>query len=272
METFCMDAKRQPSEAAKLKAAEAARERILSFVPDVVVTTDDIAQAYFARDFAGKPGPQFVFCGVNAEPELYGYPTNNVTGVLERPHFVETMALLTELCPTARTVAILSDDSETSRFMLQQMQRATGSAVRIAAIEQASTFLEWQNLVTKHQSGVDALAIVLYHTLKPEPGAPSMAPAEVFAWTQAHNRQPAVGFLEFTIRDGLLGGIAESGEEQGFECGLMVRELLGGRKASELPLKLARSGTVIIHAAALERLGLEVDFEVLDRADLILEQ
>ena len=51
----------------------------------------------------------------------------------------------------------------------------------------------------------------------------------------------------------------------------MAREILAGKKAGDIPLKLARTGTIIVNAITMERLGLEVDYDVFDSADLVIE-
>jgi hypothetical protein len=53
--------------------------------PDGVITVDDNAQWMFVLPYLkDKVHTPVMFCGVNAEPEKYGYPASNVSGVLER--------------------------------------------------------------------------------------------------------------------------------------------------------------------------------------------
>ncbi|MBC8096346.1 MAG: hypothetical protein H7Y43_11080 [Akkermansiaceae bacterium] len=272
VEIFCMDAKRHSQEAEKLKAAQAARDKVASFKPDVVITSDDIAQSYFAKEYVGKAGPQFVFCGVNAEASAYGYPAANVTGILERPHFNETMKLLKTIRPNATTIAIVSDDSETSKWMLGQMQAAQDSAMKIVSSEQASLFTDWQAAVTKAQGAADAVVINLYHTVKKEAGGASMDPKEVMAWTLANVKKPTVGFFDFAIKDGVVLGIVESGEEHGYEAALMAKEILGGKTAKDLPIKTAKKGLVMINVVTAQKAALEIPFESIQAADLVIDK
>ena len=94
LEIFYMDTKRNPGEVWKIQAGKLAKKRVAETKPNVVITADENAQAYFAKDYVGQAYPQIVFCGVNAEASKYGYPASNVTGILERPYFVQSFDML----------------------------------------------------------------------------------------------------------------------------------------------------------------------------------
>lgn len=272
VETFYMDCKRNPQKADKEKAGAAAKAKLEEFKPDVVITVDDDAQIFFGKECSTKNAPQFVFCGVNAEPDYYGYPSPNTTGVLERPHFVETMKLIKSILPKTETVAIVGDDSMTSGWVINQMKSASGSPVKIVYTTQPSTFADWQAEVKKAADAADVVAFYTYHTVKKEAGGNSMDPKEVIAWTRDNLKKPAVGFLEFTIRDGLVGGIAESAEEHGHEAALMAKSILGGKTAKDFPLIKAKKGTVILNTVAAQKAGIEIPFDVIQSADLVIDK
>ncbi|HTI99197.1 MAG TPA: ABC transporter substrate binding protein [Dongiaceae bacterium] len=272
VETFYMDCKRHPQKADKEKAGAAAKAKLEEFKPDVVITADDDAQMYFAKEYSTKPAPQFVFCGVNAEPDYYGYPTPNTTGVLERPHFVETMKLVKSILPKTGTVALISDDSMMSGWVINQMKAAADSPVKIVYTAQPSTFADWQAEIKKAEAAADVVAFYTYHTVKKEAGGDSMDPKEVIAWTRDNLKKPAVGFLEFTIRDGLLCGIAESPEEHGHEAGLMAKGILAGKTAKDFPLIQAKKGTVILNLVAAQKSGIEIPFDIIQSADLVIDK
>ena len=194
LEVFYMDTKRKPSEEWKVKSGQMAKEKMADFKPDVVITSDDNAQEYFARDYAGKDSPQFVFCGVNAEASKYGFPASNVTGLLERPHFIESLNLLTALDANINTIAVIGDDSPTANAMYDYMRTLEDqSPVKIVSFDQPSTFAQWQALIRQYQDSVDAIAIVIYHTVKETIGGDSMDPQEVISWTLTNNKKPTVG-------------------------------------------------------------------------------
>ena len=91
LDIFCMDAKRHTDEAWKIDAGRRAKKRVDQYHPDIILAADDDAQQYFAAFYLNTALP-VVFTGVDADPSKYGYPAANVTGVIERPHFKESLA------------------------------------------------------------------------------------------------------------------------------------------------------------------------------------
>lgn len=268
VETFHMDTKRHTDEAWKEQAGERAKEIVAQWRPDVVIAVDDNAQQYFAKDYVDADGPSVVFCGVNAEPSTYGYPASNVTGILERPHFAETLHMLGQLLPEASRIAIISDDSETSTGAISCMT-APPSPWRIVSCERPHTFDEWQHAVTQAQDQADAIAVYLYHTVKRDGQELSMEPKDVMAWTVANSRIPLVGFFIFAVDDGALCGYLESGTEHGFRAGQIALEVLAGRKPGEMPVVTALEGRSMINVATARRLGIMIPGNVLNATQII---
>lgn len=273
LEIFYMDTKRKSDEAWKVKSGELAKQKVAEYDPDVVITSDDNAQAYFAKEYAGKDRPQIVFCGVNAKAEKYGFPASNVTGILERPHFVQTLDMLKQIVPSIQKVAIITDASGTSNGFLEHMKAQSDLPVEIVEWKQTDSFQEWKDAIKKFQGTVDAIGMVMYHTIKESPDSPeSMDPKAVIDWTLANNSKPIVGFLEFTIEDGLLCGITEFGQEHGFESGLIAKEMiLNGKTAADFPVKTAEKGIVVINVKAAEKMNVELPYEVIEASDRVIE-
>jgi ABC-type uncharacterized transport system substrate-binding protein len=268
MEVFHMDTKRRPDEAWKQQAGARAHELVAQWQPDVVIASDDNAQRYFASAYAGKERPAVVFCGVNAEPEAYGYPASNVSGVLERPHFQASLQMLGQLLPHATRLAIVSDDSETSTGAIAYMADPP-SPWCIVSCARPRTFDEWQEAVKTAQDQADAIAVYMYHTIGQEGQALSMEPKEVMAWTVANSRIPLVGFFLFTVDDGALCGYLESGAEHGYTAGRMTLEILHGRKPAEIPVVTALQGYSMVNVATAHRLGITIAQDVLNATQII---
>jgi len=268
IEVFHMDTKRRTDEAWKQQAGIQANEIVAQWQPDVIIASDDNAQRYFASAYAGKERPAVVFCGVNAEPNAYGYPAPNVTGILERPHFAESLHMLGQLLPHASRIAIISDDSETSTGAIAYMTDPP-SPWRIVSCERPHTFDEWQEAVKRAQDQADAIAVYMYHTVKRHGQELSMEPKEVMAWTVTNSRIPLVGFFIFAVDDGTLCGYLESGAEHGFKAGRMALEVLHGHKPSEIPIVTALEGYSMINVATARRLGITIPGGVLDTAQII---
>ncbi len=273
LEIFYMDTKRKTSEKWKADAGELAKQKVAEFKPEVIITTDDNAQTYFAKDYAGKSKPSVVFCGVNAEPAKYGYPADNVTGILERPHYVRTLKMLLSIMGDIKTVAVLSDDGPTSTAMFDYMKKQKlPEGLKVVSYDQPSTFAKWKKIVKKYQETVDAIGINMYHTVKRKANdEESIDFKEVIEWTVANNKKPTFGFFPFCIEDGCLCGIVESGEEHGFEAAQMALAILKGKKAGDIPIKLAKKGTVMLNVKTADALGVGIPDEIVKTTDKIIE-
>ena len=89
----------------------------------------------------------------------------------ERWHFSEGFALLKRINPKLRTVSVLSDDSESSQYVLANMHeeaRAGKFALKVLRVERLHTLQQWREAVLREQSRADALALGTYYTLVDE--------------------------------------------------------------------------------------------------------
>lgn len=270
LEVFYMDTKRRTDEAWKQEAAARARHVVAAWDPDLIIAVDDNAQEYFAKHYVGAKRPAIVFCGVNAEPETYGYPAPNVTGILERPHFEAGLNMLGRILPHARRLAIISDDSPTSAGALQYMTSAS-TPWQIVSCETPGTWEQWCAAVRRAQTMADALAIYMYHTIRPPGSGASMDPKDVMAWTVSNSGIPILGFFNFTIDDGALCGYVESGFEHGYEAGRLALRVLDGTRPDALPIVTALDGHAMINRGAARRWGLTVPESLRRSAEVLVE-
>ncbi len=268
LEVFYMDTKRHTDELWKEQAGEMAAAIVREWAPTVVIAVDDNAQSYFVSKFINQEVPQFVFCGVNERPERYGYPRENVTGILERPHYGATVELLRKLVPDAKRIAFVSDDSPTSAGALLYIREKAG-AEGVVLVEQPETFAEWKEAITHAQEVADAIAIYMYHTVQPHRGGQSMEAKEVMRWTVSNSEIPVLGFFTFAVDDGALCGFVESGVEQGRLAGKIARDMLAGKKASKIPIVQALEGQSMLNLESARRLNITVDKGVLDSIDIV---
>jgi ABC-type uncharacterized transport system substrate-binding protein len=273
---FYMDTKRQPDASSKLEAARKVHQLIDQYAPKVVIAVDDNAQNFVVRNYSGKSPIQFVFAGVNADPQEYGYPAKNVTGILERTYPGQVFKLLKMIKPSVSHVGWVSDDSATSNLVLRRVRKQAESGqlpIPITAYLQPVTFEKWKATIKKcnADANIDALLIPLYHTVKTHAGGKSVPSADVMHWTVNNTRKPIVGLWPFTAHDGALCAVVVDPKEHGKVAALMAKQIIAGKKAGDLPMVKNKDGFVIINTVAATKLGLEIPFEVLLSADEIIE-
>ena len=180
LDIFCMDAKRHTDEAWKIDAGRRARKRVDEFRPDIILAADDDAQEYFATSYLNTALP-VVFTGVDADPSKYGYPAANVTGVIERPHFKESLAFAQQLRPIKR-IAVLSCHDSTSILALGFMKQEQLD-VEVAEWLMVDDFDDWKKAVERFNRSVDAIVIRSYQAVKKPGSSENVPPRDVAAWT-----------------------------------------------------------------------------------------
>jgi ABC-type uncharacterized transport system substrate-binding protein len=273
---FYMDTKQKPDASWKLEAGRKARQLIAQYAPKVVIAVDDNAQNFVVRNYIGKSPIQFVFAGVNADPQEYGYPAKNVTGILERTYPGQVFKLLKMIKPSVSHVGWVSDDSATSDLVLRRVRKKAESGqlpIPITAYLQPVTFEQWKATIRQcdTDANIDALLIPLYHTIKTKAGGKSVPSTDVMHWTVNNTRKPVVGLWPFSAHDGAVCAVVVDPKEHGKVAALMAKQILGGKKAGDLPMVKNKDGFVIINTVAAAKLGIEIPFEVMLSADEIIE-
>ena len=267
IEKFYMDTKRRTDlEWMEKKAAEAMK-KIEESKPDVVIVFDDNACGLVAVKYIGKTLP-FVFCGMNGEPEDFGFPAENITGVIERPLTSESIELLKRLVPDARKGAIITDNSATSQKVIARVKKMS-FPIEIEEFYTTNDFDDWKAKVKELQSKVDTIGYYMYHTLKKPGDKLSLAPEEVIGWTLENSTLPGFETFDFPIRDGILCGVVVSGYEQGKAAAEMAIEILDGKKPLDIPIRCPAKGKPMVNATRAKELGIDIPLDVLDEAEIV---
>jgi len=274
---FYMDTKRRPDEAWKKRAAANAKRAIAEYAPTVVIAVDDNAQKYVAKDYVGRSKIQFVFCGVNANPKAYGYPSSNATGILERAYPKQVLEMLRRINPEIKNVIWVSDDSQTTRGVLPRVKHKADSnelPLRILDYTKPSNLSQWKSTIRRYNKNpeVHAFLIPLYHTVKNSSGEKSVIASAVMEWTAKNTTKPIVGFWPFSTDDGALCAVAVDPHEHGKVAALMAKQILSGKAASDIPMVVNKNGFAIVNLKTAHRLNIDVPFEVIQSADKIIEE
>ncbi|MFH2046965.1 MAG: ABC transporter substrate binding protein [Pseudomonadota bacterium] len=271
VETFYMNTKIKTSEEWKQESGRWAREIISKWNPDVVITVDDNAQEYVGKYYAGKDHPKIIFCGVNNKPEKYGYPSSNITGILERPHIKETLDLLSSFVPNVKNIAVISDNSTTSQGAVEYIKDQLKSLDKKAvAYDMPATFAQWKSCISVNQNKADAVLVYMYHTIKRKGQEESMVPREVMEWTISNCSIPVVGFFNFTVDDGALLGVVESGIEHGREAAMIAMNILDGKDIKLFPIKTASKGIIMFNNKTACKLKIPVLNELRGQIDIMV--
>jgi len=273
--SFYMDTKHHPDIAWILKVSREAIRQIDDFRPDVLVGFDDNACHYVLDHFLGTSLPM-VFLGVNRDPAEYGFvkkslkhPGLNVTGVLERHYFLQSIQLFSELLgKPVRHIGMVSDSSGTSHTMITSFMKISRKhKLPIAFFKFAYSFPGWQEIIRDAQGKVDLLIVYNCEGLKGKNNK-NVSPDDVIAWTIAHNKVPEVSFFSKYIKRGLMGGIVLTGYYQGLYAGKKIVSIFQGMPPGDIPINRPPKGTIAFNMMRVRALGLRIPLGILHSATL----
>lgn len=79
---FRLDSKRFPEEDKIKQNVDKANSLIKSFKPDIIIASDDNASKYLVMPYLKNINTPVIFCGINWDASIYGYPYKNSTGMI----------------------------------------------------------------------------------------------------------------------------------------------------------------------------------------------
>jgi ABC-type uncharacterized transport system substrate-binding protein len=267
-----MDAKRKSTEEWKEKIGKEARNLIDSYKPDLVYTSDDVAQIYVSKYYINKSIP-FVFSAVNAKPEDFGFVgSTNMAGVLELEHIVPTIRLLQNISPKVKRIAILCDIDPSWPRVIERIKALSKTELKdidFISIDTLKTFSEFKNKIKELQTKADAIGYLGVFTYKDENGN-NVPLINVQKWIVENNNLPDFSFWSDRIDKGTLCTVCVSAYEQGFAAGKIAHAILiDGKKPSEFEFKPTVKGEPIINLKRAKKLKLNITSDVLLSSKII---
>ncbi|HOP39946.1 MAG TPA: ABC transporter substrate binding protein [Geobacteraceae bacterium] len=227
------------------------------FHPDGIIAADDDAQSLFVLPYLkDKVRTPVVFCGINSDAATYGYPASNVTGILERAHFRESISFLQQLEPGIKSFGFMTCMNSTGRGYAEQIQRESASYPMVAySIKFVENLDEAVVVAADWKNRHDALFLIAMEGLRSHDGKP-LAEKESFSIISRAFGKPVLGINEFNVREGLLCTVAKTGEEQGATAASMLLKVLGGAPVSSLPVTRNMHGKRILNISVMKSLGI----------------
>ncbi len=255
-----MDTKRNSGDAFKKEAALMAKEVIESFKPDVVIVADDNASKYLVMPYYKDADLPFVFCGVNWDAAVYGYPYKNATGMVEVTPLPQ---ILEQLRPYAKgdRIGMIGPDIVTAHKEADNYRKIFGYEV---TDYYAKDFEDWKKGFSELQGRVDILII------DSDGGLYKDQTDEMKAFVEANTKIPTGSAYDFMAPYALLtyGKLAQ---EQGAWSAETALKILDGTSPADIPLVKNNEGLLIINTRIAKNMGTEVPFEILQSADKVIE-
>jgi ABC-type uncharacterized transport system substrate-binding protein len=240
------------------------------FQPDGVIAADDDAQSLFVSPYLkDKVKTPVIFCGVNADPGQYGYPASNVTGILERAHFRESVAFLQQLVPSVKNIGYIANDNSTGRSYIEQIRReAETYSAKPVAVKLVKSLDEAVAVTGELKKRSEALFMVAMEGLVDADN--NHPPAEqIFRILSDTYGKPIISVNDFDIRHGLLCAVVKTGREQGATAAKMLLRAMQGTPVTHMPITRNSNGKRMINVTVMKSLGIKPRPIVLRGAELV---
>ena len=256
--------------AAGPQKAKEAYELYKKFQPDGVIAADDNAQSMFVVPYLkNKVVTPVMFCGVNAEPEKYGYPATNVSGILERIAISQSLAFAKQLMPGIKTFGYMAFNSPTGRSILSYLEHEIETMpLKLTAVRLPKTLAEAKEMIAEASQQSDVWYIPSIQGLKDDNGIP-LTHKQIVPILTSTVAKPLIGDHKDIIKYGMLCGITLVGQEQGATAAKMLLQAMTGTPFSELPITRNLMGKPVINVTVLKLLNLKPKPIFLKDAELV---
>ncbi|MBN1565427.1 MAG: hypothetical protein JXA10_16390 [Anaerolineae bacterium] len=266
---YYMNAQRAATEGELIRMGNGARAYIARDTFDLIFAVDDAA---VSQVIALTPPGQtpYVFLGLDARPKDYGLEDrDDVAGVMERLHIDETFSWLRRVNPNTQRITLLADNSSLPTGFGTNVRAALDASIFAhSPIYIVETIADWQAMVKLASATSDFLVVGSYFSLVDAEGSPVIQ-SDVIAWTLENSKIPVVGFWEYTIQEGALGGSVISGETQAqFAVDKAIR-ILNGEAPSAVGFDAPERGKLMLNKTAMSRWDMTIPLDLIEISTLV---
>lgn len=241
-----MDTKRNNSQEFMESAALKAKAVIEQFKPDVVIASDDNASKFLIVPYYKDTDLPVVFCGVNWDASVYGFPTENVTGMVEVTLVPQIVTYLKKYAKGAR-IGFIGANTLSAQKEYQYHQEILGVAYAQAYF--AKNFQQWQEMFLKLQNEVD-MAIMLNYV-----GIADWNEAQAKAFVETNIKIPMGARNGWDMPYSLIG-VVNIPDEQGAWAAQAALKILEGVSPSKIPLTRNKQGKLFFNLRLAKKLGI----------------
>jgi len=265
---FYMDTKKN-IEGGDQKAKEA-YALYIRFRPDGVIVADDNAQSMFVLPYLkDKVKTPVMFCSVNEEPEKYGYPASNVSGILERDFISESIAFAKQLVPSINTVGFLAKDSPSGRAIRKQVEIESDTYLaKFAGFKLVKTMKETLAVLEEYKKTCDTLFITSTNGILDTDGQP-LDNEQVTKTVAKYYKKPLIGANDFHVSYGVLCAVVKSGNAQGRISAKMLLKAIKGTPIKHIPIAVNKYGKRMLNITVMKELGIRPKRRVLVGTQLV---
>ncbi len=260
LKTIRMDTKRNTSDEFKKAAAVKALSMIHSWQPDVVIASDDNASKFLIRPYFKDKSLPFVFCGVNWDASIYGFPFSNVTGMVEVSlvsQLVETM----QSYASGKRVGLLGADNLSNRKEALNYKQILNIDLKREVF--VNNFEELKTAFMEIQKEVDVLILAPPSFIKTD-----REKKEARTFFERYTNIPT-GSVEDWITPYTLVGYTKIASEQGKWAAQTAIKILGGESPADIPIVRNKSAQLFLNMRIAKKMNIKFPMDMIVRANFV---
>ncbi len=259
LQVFRMDTKLHRSEAFKIRSALAAKTIVDEWQPDIIVTSDDNAAKYLVVPYLKDAKIPVVFCGLNGDADMYGFPHDRITGMVEVNPILETIKLMR---PYARGERIGYIGAQTYTAEKELAYFKDVLHLSFADGELVKDFLQWKQAYLRLQKTVDMLIFVSSATIQ------GWNEGLAQSFIEKNTMIPTGSTGDNTVQYTLLGKV-KIAEEQGWWAGNTALSILEGTPVKDIPVTTNKYFILYLNMKKAQKLGIKFPIDLLEQATLL---
>lgn len=256
-----MDTKRNQDPAYMQQKSLEVKNFIDTWGPDVVIAADDNAAKHLVAEYYKNSSIPFLFCGVNWDASVYGFPTKNISGMVEVAPVMELIEFLKQYAEGS-DIAYLGANVVSERKEMNHYKDVLDIKFKNGYL--VDSFDEWKEAYIELQNSADILII--------------LNPVSVQGWDQSaaevfvvdNSRIPS-GTTSKMLRALALISFSRLAEEQGMWSGRKALEILAGTSVEGIPIVRNTRSSRFLNMKLAKKLNVVFPPAVMDSVNLVEE-
>ncbi len=217
---------------------------------------------------AGKFGPSIpTFVGASNHPGHLGvignleHPEGNITGVSYALSAESQFSTFTAVVPGMTSVYLLLEKGHPSSAINDADTKAVCAKLGLDYQAKYLTSVEELEATVAAEAGKHSIFLIGSQSLVMDNTAKIVALA---------GKTPVLAYAQKPVKDGALCGLAADDLKLGaYLADSLVDVLVDGKNVSDVPVKFDTKPKLYINAAAAERLGLDISYDILSLAEIV---
>lgn len=201
--------------------------------------------------------------GANLVTDLKN-PGGNITGVSDQTPVADTVSLIKEITPEAKTIGVLySSNEDNSKIQVAEFKAAAEEAGYTVLEYAVASSNELASTVEVASSKVDALFTPVDNTV-----------ASAFSTVVSvanKSKTPIFTSVEDMVEGGGIASVTLSQYDLGVATGKMTAKILDGANPADTPVQIFNEGTVVVNQKVAKELGITLSDDVINQASKVIE-